>query len=198
MKKHQTVKNNTMDPANTITCVVQTVKEMLADRLCLVNGALPVTNEETGATQWSFVCPPLAVCVMINLTIAKLGVSDLAKMQEAGKKQASRLILVCNNFTTKSKKNLLSDPTSESFFTNELIVNRSKHRDVPRHSIVRGQERARVARNAYVAESDLSQFFPLIQTDDFMCRYLGGQAGDLVQIERQRGITYRVVVRKAP
>ncbi len=68
----------------------------------------------------------------------------------------------------------------EYFLFEELIINRSHHRLVPKHTLLSDEEKNQVLKmyNASVAH------MPRIMNTDFMARYFGAQKGQMFRIER--------------
>ena len=90
---------------------------------------------------------------------------------------------------TFPKKNIFI----EFFEEDELLINISKHKLVPKHVKLSGEEKEEVLRRYRVTEDKML----LIRTKDPMARYLGLRKGDMVRIERPSetaGVytTYRV------
>lgn len=82
----------------------------------------------------------------------------------------------------------------EHFLVEELMFNVTKHQLVPAHRILGEEETAAVLKNLKIDRSNM----PAILTTDIVCRYIGGKAGDILEITRDsltagKSIYYRAV-----
>lgn len=85
------------------------------------------------------------------------------------------------NQAAKSLKALEPEFTVELFYESELIINISRHEDVPPHIVLTENEKAEVLK-AYKAKTSN---FPSIKECDPMSRYMGLRCGQMIKILRQ-------------
>ncbi len=85
----------------------------------------------------------------------------------------------------------------EIFKITELLVNRTKHMFVPKHSLCSDKKKKEFLKHSFLKESQI----PKIYKKDPIIRYLGGQEGQLVKIirnsqtfENKKEIFYRLIV----
>lgn len=115
------------------------------------------------------------------------GIKDrIAIMNREG---STRCIIVYRSSVTSSAKKSLEtlEYDFELFSMNELQLNITKHRLVPRHTIATASEKEEL-------DSKYKGKLPTILHTDAVCRYYAFQKGDYVRITRKNGsIIYRVV-----
>ena len=107
-----------------------------------------------------------------------------------------RLILITTQKLSPACRSVMvsSKILTEHFLTSEIQVNITRHELVSPHRILSKEETARVLEKYRATPDQL----PAILTTDIMCRYIGGEVGDVIEIERQsptagRALYYRVV-----
>lgn len=96
----------------------------------------------------------------------------------------------------KPNQNVLKELASgdEVFYYNELIINRTNHRLVPKHTLLTDAEKRELLLAFDVRDIQL----PRILTTDFICRYYGAKIGDIFRIQRFSpssgvAVAYRIV-----
>jgi DNA-directed RNA polymerase I, II, and III subunit RPABC1 len=101
-------------------------------------------------------------------------------------------------YIIKSKANTFVNreirDTDEIFLYTELIFNRTKHRLVPKHTLLTEQEKRDILQTYDCKDTQI----PRMVTTDYVCKYFGAKVGDMFKIERPSPssgfyITYRVV-----
>lgn len=99
-------------------------------------------------------------------------------------------------FKNKPNQSVLKEIKNgdEIFYYNELVVQRVKHRLVPKHTLLTEADKKELNHTYDVKDTQL----PRILTTDFVTRYYGAKPGDIFKIERpspSTGITvaYRIV-----
>jgi len=115
------------------------------------------------------------------------GIKDrISVMNREGSKRC--VIVYRSSVTSSAKKSLETlEYDFELFSMNELQINITKHRLVPRHTIVTDSEKEEL-------DSKYKGKLPSILQNDAVCRYYAFQKGDYVRITRKNGaIIYRVV-----
>jgi DNA-directed RNA polymerase subunit H (RpoH/RPB5) len=94
----------------------------------------------------------------------------------------------------KPTKTIICPSKYELFRYNEVIMNRTRHRLVPKHELMTKEEKKAVLEMYDCKESQI----PRILKSDFMARYYGASTGDMFKIHRPSPscgtyITYRMV-----
>lgn len=115
------------------------------------------------------------------------GIKD--RISVMNREGSTRCIIVYRSSVTSSAKKSLEtlEYDFELFSLNELQLNITKHRLVPRHTIVTDSEKEEL-------DSKYKGKLPSILQNDAVCRYYAFQKGDYVRITRKNGsIIYRVV-----
>lgn len=115
------------------------------------------------------------------------GIKD--RISIMNKEDADKCIIVYkNNVTSSAKKSIETlEYEFELFSVNELQLNITKHRLVPKHEKVTPQEKQELDKN-YKGK------LPIILSSDAISRYYAFQKGEYVRITRKDGsILYRVV-----
>lgn len=115
------------------------------------------------------------------------GIKD--RISVMNREGSTRCVIVYRSSVTSSAKKSLEtlEYDFELFSMNELQLNITKHRLVPRHTIVTDSEKEEL-------DSKYKGKLPSILQNDAVCRYYAFQKGDYVRITRKNGaIIYRVV-----
>jgi len=115
------------------------------------------------------------------------GIKD--RISVMNRESSKRCVIVYRSSVTSSAKKSLEtlEYDFELFSMNELQINITKHRLVPRHTIVTDSEKEEL-------DSKYKGKLPSILQNDAVCRYYAFQKGDYVRITRKNGaIIYRVV-----
>jgi DNA-directed RNA polymerase I, II, and III subunit RPABC1 len=115
------------------------------------------------------------------------GIKD--RISVMNREGSTRCIIVYRSSVTSSAKKSLEtlEYDFELFSMKELQLNITKHRLVPRHTIVTDSEKEEL-------DSKYKGKLPSILQNDAVCRYYAFQKGDYVRITRKNGsIIYRVV-----
>lgn len=138
-------------------------------------------------------------CLVYFTQELKVGVKTLRRVRgECKAAGTAHLILVAREGLTHfAARELLGDddPSTEIFRKDELSFNVTKHRLVPRHTLLCPAERRRVLEALGCKASAL----PKIREGDPVVRYYGWPAGAVVRIDRALGAlepetVFRVVV----
>lgn len=130
-------------------------------------------------------------------TDEKLSKAALEKLVNEYISQAiSTVILVTPSKLNPSCKAFLKATaiSVEHFLMDELQLNVTKHVLVPRHRIISQIEKEELLKRLRTVSDNL----PVILTADPVCRYVGGQPGDVIEIERKSltagtALYYRIV-----
>ena len=83
------------------------------------------------------------------------------------------------------KREVESDSDCEFFLLKELLMNPLRHSLVPQHTVLSAQEVERMEEEQCI----LPEQWPILRTDDIVCRWLHLRPGQVVQI-RRRGLAF--------
>ncbi|OAG29925.1 DNA-directed RNA polymerases I, II, and III subunit RPABC1 [Nematocida displodere] len=115
-----------------------------------------------------------------------------------GKQNIYNGIIVCKDtlkaHSLKALDEARKDYDLELFYIRELLFNITKHKDVPRHTLLTEEEKQHLLKERKVGENKLRK----ILTSDVVNRYYGGKRGQVFRITRQSetagiSIDYRLV-----
>lgn len=129
--------------------------------------------------------------------VEKLGVKELNvykdRMNQQGVNRA--IVIYQKSITSFAKQSLQAfKVTIELFREDDLLVNITKHKLVPKHIVLTNEEKKALLKKYNLNESQL----PRIQKDDPVARYFGLKRLTVVKIIRDsetagRYVTYRIV-----
>lgn len=137
--------------------------------------------------------------IMASFMPSKVTVPDIKEFEKMMKNsQAKRgIIVVVDSITAMAKRALQTAEALlvETFVLADLVVNITKHKLVPKHTLLTAEEKAALLERYHLKETQL----PRINQHDAVARFLGLRPGNVVRIERNsetagRYITYRLVV----
>ncbi|ESU39701.1 RNA polymerase Rpb5, C-terminal domain [Giardia duodenalis] len=83
----------------------------------------------------------------------------------------------------RSEHRVINDVEVDIHDFSQFLINPTKHRLVPKHTILSNTEKARVLAELRVTEAQI----PLIQTSDPIMRWYDAKPGDLIRITRTSG-----------
>jgi len=115
-----------------------------------------------------------------------------------GKQNIQNGIIVCKEVLKSHSLKALDEARREYnlelFYIKELMFNVTHHRDVPKHTLLREEEKAALLKERKISEHQLKK----ILTSDPVTRYYAGKRGQVFRIERRSeisGITveYRII-----
>ena len=167
-----------------------TVLEMLSDRGYTISSMCDWEN----LTVYTFAKDNQQL-IVIKVIEPKLGINTVKQVKNAMDAcDVLHSIVVYNTSITPFAKNSIDDLlntgyTIELFTVSELQYNVTKHALVPKHTIMPHETKIELLKTFKVAEKKL----PLISQKDPVCRYYHAQTGDLIKIDRNPGIYYRIV-----
>ena len=155
----------------------QTIREMLCDRkdsiisendnLILTEKTLVTYNEES----------------KITINHIKEFISQMIE-----KKYSNGIFIYTGIITSSAKKAIeLVDKNIELFESKELQYNITKHRLVPKHTKLDGDELNKI-------KEKYGKQIPYIYHKDPVVRYYNFSKGDIIMIERKDSIIYRLVI----
>ena len=128
----------------------------------------------------------------IDQTIASDTVKKIEKLCSSDKEKVNRAILILKNknvLSPSAKKILTQDISScetkdniiiDIFLIQELIINITEHRFVPKHIVLSDEEKNSFLLKTHIKPTQL----PKIQLIDPVCKYLGVSKGDVIKIQR--------------
>lgn len=174
--------------------VLQTLLEMVRDRGFLVDYVHPSESNEDEETELvpclKAHLPDHAKCVVAFLIPDKLTIQGIKdRISVMNREGATNAILVYQTAVTSSAKKSIEtlEYGFELFSSDELQLNITCHRLVPRHDRVTPQEKQEL-------EASYKGKLPQLLHTDAVARYYAFQKGDYVRITRRDGsVIYRVV-----
>ncbi|KAF5141031.1 dna-directed rna polymerase i [Vairimorpha ceranae] len=146
----------------------------------------------------NFVCKNADNLVGIHfIDDEKIGKSSIEKVIETYKSiNIYHLILIINQKMSSASQNIVnvSDLKIEIFKDEELMFNITKHVSVPRHRILNDTEKNSILEKLKITVDQM----PKILKRDPVCRFLGAESGQVVEITRKsrtagESIFYKVV-----
>ena len=175
-----------------ITQAIKVITEMLVDRE--YKNILPnISNEENSfcikASKYGNKDKDDTILVFINED-EKLNIQGIKdKISFMNKESANRCIIIYkSNVTSSAKKSLETlEYDFELFSLNELQLNITRHRLVPRHSRILSSEKDEL-------DSKYKGKLPILLNNDPISRYYAFKRGEYIRITRKDGsIMYRIV-----
>jgi DNA-directed RNA polymerase subunit H (RpoH/RPB5) len=171
-----------------IKVAVQTVQEMLVDRGYTIQFIDPTGKDTDFFIKANKVNDWIICCINED---EKVNIADMKnRLKVMERESAGKCILVYRESVTSSAKNSLENYLSqyELFSLQELQLNITKHRLVPRHTLVTD------AAEKAVLDKDYKGKLPTILSTEPVSRYFAFPKGEYVRIHRKNGsVMYRVV-----
>lgn len=135
----------------------------------------------------------IMVCFLIDETIKSEHVKKIEKMMSG--KVTKCILIYPNDITSQTRKHLenLSGISIEKFAENDLIINITKHKLMPKYEPLTSAEK-----KLFLKETKFNKIhLPKISLDDPVSRYYGISRGDILKIIRKSEtageyVTYRI------